>query len=530
MTASPAPYSSGSSSRASALSPGKSLRATLEARRVLTFGEAVAVVVPLCLDLKSRHERGERLYVHPSCVVSGSDGLARVDPALARPSSNPHDRACLAPELQASGQPGDARASVFAVGAILYEAVTGHAVGPGMQRPRAVVPTLPEAFETLLAKALVSNPHSRPDDLGALASALHGLAPSESIRPPAADVSRLDQSDGFEVDIRLSMLPLDEISPQGAAPSPAIPPSPAAPRLNAASLDPFGAVVDHSQPAARARNDPTMQLAELKARLESDPRPRYVVNKDRMDHGPFSAVELLQQITSNQFVSKDILRDELSGQERAIGEWEEFAAFASQAALKREVVAEKKAVIEVEKSEKRSGIAKTVIGLIVICTLASAAAVWFFKVRGSRKDDVDLADDPNAIDYDLQGGVKGQHRAGAAGHGGGHGGGGFAGGMSYEAALASNVQEVNIGGGAGGPDLTDGQLAGPMKSAGFITGCGAPDSMKVTVKVAIKGGRAVGVSVYTNPPDPKVSSCVDGAVRRLSWPANGKMDSFTTTY
>jgi hypothetical protein len=102
--------------------------------------------------------------------------------------------------------------------------------------------------------------------------------------------------------------------------------------------------------------------------------------------------------------------------------------------------------------------------------------------------------------------------------------------MSYEAAIASNNQEIAIGGAKGGPDLTDAQLSGPMKNASFLGGCGAPDSMKVTVRVAIKMGRAVGVSVYTNPASGSVASCVDRAVRGLSWPAHPKMDSFTTTY
>ena len=102
--------------------------------------------------------------------------------------------------------------------------------------------------------------------------------------------------------------------------------------------------------------------------------------------------------------------------------------------------------------------------------------------------------------------------------------------MSYEQAIASNNQQVTIGGAAGGPDLTDNQLSAPMRSGSFLGACGAPDSMKVTVRVAIRMGRAVGVSVYTNPPNPGVASCIDGAVRRLSWPANGKMDSFTTSY
>ena len=72
-----------------------------------------------------------------------------------------------------------------------------------------------------------------------------------------------------------------------------------------------------------------------------------------------------------------------------------------------------------------------------------------------------------------------------------------------------------MGGGKGGPDLSDAQLNAPMRNAAFISGCGAPDSMKVTVKVAVKMGRAVGVSVYTNPPNAGVASCIDRAVRGL---------------
>ncbi len=102
-------------------------------------------------------------------------------------------------------------------------------------------------------------------------------------------------------------------------------------------------------------------------------------------------------------------------------------------------------------------------------------------------------------------------------------------GSSYESALDSNNQQVTIGA-HGGSDLTDAQLAAPMHDGTFISNCGAPDDMSVTVKVAIKNGHAVGVSVSTSPPDGAVASCIDHHVRGLSWPAHPKMDSFITTY
>lgn len=102
-------------------------------------------------------------------------------------------------------------------------------------------------------------------------------------------------------------------------------------------------------------------------------------------------------------------------------------------------------------------------------------------------------------------------------------------GPTYEAAIASNAQEITIGT-QGGPDLTDAQLSGPMRNGAFVGECGAPDGMKVTVQVAIKMGRPAGVSVSTRPPDPDVAGCIDRYVRTFSWPSSPKMDSLKTTY
>jgi hypothetical protein len=515
-------YSQGEPGRAVA-----TLRALLNARRAerkpLSLDEAIATVVPLCTDLQARHARGERLYVHPSCVSPGPDGFARLEKERSVVPTDPHDQVCMAPELVHTLEPGGARASVFAVGAILYECVTGSSIGPAMRRPRDINPDLPEALEALLAKALVSDPAHRPDDLGALASALYHVAPTKSVYPPEVDQGRLDHGADFEVDIRLSMLPPSELARDPVYPPvpPSGPTSYRPPRLHA---EPEKA----PRPQAPARG-PTVaeKLAGLKARLESDPRPRYVVNKDKMDHGPFSAVELLQQISTNSFTADHTLRDELSGQSHAIKDWPEFAPFAEQVALKREVIAEKKAVEKVAKAEKRSGAAKSTLGFFIVLALGAGAALWFFQVRGSRKDAVEVADD-SRLDLSLDGGIRGQKHKNA---GGGAGGGkGYAGGMSYETAVAGNVQQIDMNGHVTGPDLTDLQLSGPLRNATFLNSCGAPDSMHVTVKVAIKMGRAVGVSVYTTPANGGVASCVDHAVRNLAWPVNPKMDSFVTTY
>lgn len=102
-------------------------------------------------------------------------------------------------------------------------------------------------------------------------------------------------------------------------------------------------------------------------------------------------------------------------------------------------------------------------------------------------------------------------------------------GASYETALGGNNQQIDMGK-SSGPDLSDAQLAGPMNDTTFIDECGAPEDMGITVKVAIRSGRAVGVSVATSPHSANVSNCIDHHIRGLSWPSSPKMDSFVTTY
>jgi hypothetical protein len=517
--------------------PSSTLRGLLDARRAegrrMSLDEAIAVIVPLCLDLKDRHERGEKLYVHPSAVAPDASGLAKLNPKLALVPTNPRDRHCLAPELQATLEPGDSRASVYSLGAILYEMVTGQHIGPAMKRPRDIEPSLPEALETLIGKAVIGDRQHRPADLGALASAMYHVAPAKSIHPPEISEARIDASAELEVDVKFSMLP-----PTAQEQSP-IPRAPAMPRLDVSSGDPFGNVIERvpaPAPSSRRADDPVTRLAAMKVQLESDPRPRYVVSKDHMDHGPFTAVELLQQIASNTFALDHGLRDEISGQSMPIKEWEEFAPFAEQAALKREVVAEEKAVVRAVAAEKKSGITKTLVGAVIVLALAAGIAFFLTRKKGTRDEDFEIAIDRGSGSVDLDGGIGGKRKRPSGGGGGGGGGiaqggggGTSGGGTSFDDIMNNNMQQVNIGG-AQTPDLTRQQLAAPLRHAAFLGSCGVPDDMHVTVQVAVKNGRAMGVTVSTNPSSPGVAACVAARVRGLSWPMSDKVDGVTVNY
>jgi hypothetical protein len=97
--------------------------------------------------------------------------------------------------------------------------------------------------------------------------------------------------------------------------------------------------------------------------------------------------------------------------------------------------------------------------------------------------------------------------------------------LSYEQALALAKPVTSDE-----PDLTNAQLHAPMANASFVNGCAAPEDMKVSVRVVVHRGRALGATVTTNPADATVAACVDRHVRLLTWPRNDHFDSFTTVY
>lgn len=492
-------------------STGKqTLREHFHARRRIgepyPWEKAVVAARNLALAIANRGDAPVP-HVYPASI--SFDGLDRWSTiADAAAPTEERDRVCIAPELQGGTQKPTETSAVYALAATLYEAVTGFPVGPAMARPCEVVAELPAAIELAIARALVADMTHRVPTLGRFADELGAEKAGVSVPPPSMEI---------EVDVRSSLVLLD-----GSHHAPSVNVRVSASGWSTPDLEEVGPVSVH--PVTEAE-----RLAALKARLEADPRPRYVVMQRGIDHGPFSAVELLQQIARASFLATDVLRDDLGGQKKPIGEWPEFRDFATHAAL---AVAERKeaeAVVAVAKKEDAERKRSVGGGVVVMGALAALLAAGYIVRRGSDAGNAVAVQTDEATTVDVEGAIKGKERKRAP-QGGGGGGGGFAGGgLSYEAALNSNVEAIDMEH-KSGPDLTDSQLKRPLDNASFIDGCGLPSSAHATVKVAIKNGHAVGVTVTTTPPSPGAASCIDAHVRRLEWPANGKLDSMTVNY
>ena len=148
------------------------------AERPLPIGEVIAVVRDAAAILAHAHHRGvvhrditprsilrtpERERGFPVCITGWGDAAIH-DSALPRPE-DPGARWYRAPEL-ADADRGDARADVFALGAVMFEAAT-----LVLPEPLQQFPGVPAAFHHLLASMLAQSPEDRPT-----AAAVHGEA------------------------------------------------------------------------------------------------------------------------------------------------------------------------------------------------------------------------------------------------------------------------------------------------------------------------------------------------------------------
>ena len=181
----------------------------------LPVEDAVRLVAALAEALDYAHSQGViHRDVKPSNVllrdgrldrpVLGDFGIAKLleatlDTASGRTLGTP---AYISPE-QGQGLPADARSDVYALGALLFELVTGrppfeaespyavvlHHVHTPPPRPRDQRPDLPRPLEAIILKALAKDPADRYPSAAALAAALRS-SPSPATARPAARPDR----------------------------------------------------------------------------------------------------------------------------------------------------------------------------------------------------------------------------------------------------------------------------------------------------------------------------------------------------
>jgi serine/threonine-protein kinase len=190
---------------------GEPLSQTLK-RGPLSVDRALPIAVDMLAALAAIHGRG---IVHrdlkPSNVFFTAHGVKLLDFGLARPAlqntqdsldSLTHSGAIfgtpgyMAPEL-ITGEPGDARSDLFAMGAILFEMLAGRPAFGGRTVLAVVNATLTEqppalagspavaAVDRVIRRALAKNPAGRPDSAQAMVKELNAARGLDGHEPRA---------------------------------------------------------------------------------------------------------------------------------------------------------------------------------------------------------------------------------------------------------------------------------------------------------------------------------------------------------
>jgi hypothetical protein len=101
---------------------------------------------------------------------------------------------------------------------------------------------------------------------------------------------------------------------------------------------------------------------------------------------------------------------------------------------------------------------------------------------------------------------------------------------SCESAAASANESMDLRAGPGAPDVSREAFASVLDNGAYLAACAIPARTALVICAAVQDGKAVGVSVTSEPHDANLNACVRRAVAALRFPRSARLDVARTRF
>jgi eukaryotic-like serine/threonine-protein kinase len=420
---------------------------------------------------------------------------------------SPAEQAFLSPEVK-QGQAPDVRSDVFGVGALLYGLLTARSPLDAFVIPSQLRKDASPALDAVMMRCLAADPAQR---YGSMQQVVQMILPLVAAAPEPVDNDFEDMKVEIDVDIASSLAP---------------PPTPAQAQMLAASLLPV--TIASETPPANSQGD---DLGELTARLTANDAPRWIYVKSGMDHGPFTARELIKLIVDGDIQEQNLLFNMNGNEKKPLGEYPDFQPFVHQYRIRRDEQEHAVALHQSKKDEKRSNVAKFAILAVSIGAILLIGGSYLLNRRAAdvrKKAEADLAalyesgqvqitGTAGILKIPTRSGSRGAAKSGSHPSGGGFG--------SYEDAMNQAMELGDATKGGGERQLTSGDVAGVMnRELNRMFGCVGEELRRggklgsVGIDIAILGsGKVAGASVHAG--SAGFQRCIAAKVQNVHFPS-----------
>jgi len=554
---------------------GHNLRTLLEKRTAVgkrfSFKGAYNIIGHVCNALAYADKKTFHGGLSPRAIMVNNAGRVKVSDwglsvvRICMPSYAGRQKvesAFWAPEVIKDGASADGRSDIFSLGALFYELITGVPPKRPLKAPSLL--GFSKEVDSVIARCMAADPLQRFENATLVKDAISALAKAEETpvkEKLASEVAtQVDDDLGIDVEVDLSSMGVKEPGAKFKEPVPtfvpgksgAPPPSQHkggmldAPGLPAPPSEALGTAGEKPPPPLPGVAGPgrasTIDMGAVLSSIGKSEAARWMVQKDKFDHGPFTDRELVQMILRGEVLAKHPLLNMDTGVRKKVKAWKDFDEFLERYRIEKKKREEAMALARTKKAEKRGTAFKVLIAAAIVGVIGLGAGIYFISrtLREEKTFDKDaliaafdsgeikLKTGGNLIDKERRGGKGGGRRGGK---GGGGGGGGYGGGMSYEDAMNVAMDMGNLANNAGQKQLTAADIENIMNRhvRRFLPCMAGETTKRVDMNIAVGGdGRVIGVSV--NQGSPKLKSCVASKVRGIKFPQSSAPRTATTWF